>query len=381
MKILLISRGTPSSRDPQWGSFEIDQALALSLYGHDVVIISVDRRFRTYYRKHGITKYIYNGIPCYNSYIIPAVLTNIFSRKITEYVTKGQIRKLYNMVLDDYGMPDLIYAHYLPNIELGLYLKNQYGIPVVGIEHWSKIGQKNLPSYIHNQANRTYPYLDTLISVSINLQRLIKQNLGVDSIVVNNMLGDGFNFEDRKRNGRIDFISIGNLLPIKGFDVLIKAFSLVDRKKELWHLNIIGGGKEHDNLQKRIDYYDLHDNITLLGRQPKVNVINYLQKSDVFVVSSHTETFGVAALEALACGLPVISTECGGPRDFITDQLGVFCKVNDPKELAFAIDKMFDHIDDYDRKAISETIHSKFSGKTIAKQLTDIFESVVNKKK
>ena len=136
MKILLISRGTPSSRDPQWGSFEIDQALALSLYGHDVVIISVDRRFRTYYRKHGITKYIYNGIPCYNSYIIPAVLTNIFSRKITEYVTKGQIRKLYNMVLDDYGMPDLIYAHYLPNIELGLYLKNQYGIPVVGIEHW-----------------------------------------------------------------------------------------------------------------------------------------------------------------------------------------------------------------------------------------------------
>ena len=55
MYILLISRGIPSVKDPQWGCFEFDQAKALKKLGHKVVVISVDVRFRFYYRKIGIT--------------------------------------------------------------------------------------------------------------------------------------------------------------------------------------------------------------------------------------------------------------------------------------------------------------------------------------
>lgn len=99
MKILFISRGTPSSRDPQWGSFELDQAKALRNYGHDVVLLSVDRRFRRYYRKHGITMKVIDGIYCYNSFYLSAAITNIISPKLTDFIGNKQIERLFNKVI------------------------------------------------------------------------------------------------------------------------------------------------------------------------------------------------------------------------------------------------------------------------------------------
>ena len=58
MFILLISRGVPTKRDPQWGCFERDQANALRALGHKVVVVSVDTRFRLFYRKFGIKRII-----------------------------------------------------------------------------------------------------------------------------------------------------------------------------------------------------------------------------------------------------------------------------------------------------------------------------------
>ena len=72
--------------------------------------------------------------------------------------------------------------------------------------------------------------------MSTDLKRMIKQNLGIESYVVNNMLGDGFDYVDNMHKGIINFVSTGNLLPIKGFDVLIEAFSLLSRPKDSWHL-------------------------------------------------------------------------------------------------------------------------------------------------
>lgn len=123
MKILFISRGTPSSRDPQWGSFELDQAKALRNYGHDVVLLSVDRRFRRYYRKHGITMKVIDGIYCYNSFYLSAAVTNIISPKLTDFIRNKQIERLFNKVIKKFGFPDIVYGHYLPNSCLAVYLK------------------------------------------------------------------------------------------------------------------------------------------------------------------------------------------------------------------------------------------------------------------
>ena len=69
MRVLLIVRGTPSKKDPQWGCFEKDQAEALRSYGHSVVCLSVDTRFRLSARRMGESHKTINGIDYYNSFI------------------------------------------------------------------------------------------------------------------------------------------------------------------------------------------------------------------------------------------------------------------------------------------------------------------------
>ena len=76
MFIALISRGVPSKRDPQWGCFEKDQAEALVAVGHKVAVISVDSRFRLYWRKPGISHYRLNGIDYYDCFWVPGIITH-----------------------------------------------------------------------------------------------------------------------------------------------------------------------------------------------------------------------------------------------------------------------------------------------------------------
>ena len=70
MKIFIIARGYPSVKEPTWGCFEKDQAEALASLGHNVTILSVDTRFRWYWRRLGITKKIANGIKIYDFFFL-----------------------------------------------------------------------------------------------------------------------------------------------------------------------------------------------------------------------------------------------------------------------------------------------------------------------
>lgn len=383
MKLFFVARGWPSARDPQWGSFERDQAVALKKLGHHVVVLSIDARFRRYYRKIGITKTVNDEIPHYDLFA-----GSILGKTMRRVLPKLQIKtkqfffmRLLNTVIEAEGRPDIIYSHYLGNSAVALAAKEKYGIPVVGIEHWSELGYANIKDFVRIQAEKTYKNLDGLISVSNNLRVNILKNFGVDSHVVFNMIGSEFYYKPKVKNDRmVRYVTTGNLLPVKGFDTLILAFSSLHLPPGTWSLNIIGGGKEHDNLQQLIDALKLTESIHLCGKKNRAGVIEMLQSSDVYVMSSRSETFGVAATEALACGLPVVATDCGGARDFMNEFNGIIVPVDDVNALADALKKMLSEAEIFDRAKIAEDCHNRFSGEAIAMQLNDIFETVISSK-
>ncbi len=80
---------------------------------------------------------------------------------------------------------------------------------------------------------------------------------------------------------------------------------------------IIGDGPERGNIERLIRKYDVGDVVKLLGRQPRVNVREYLQASDVYFSPTVYEAFGIAALEALACGVPVVANNHGGISEIV----------------------------------------------------------------
>lgn len=112
------------------------------------------------------------------------------------------------------------------------------------------------------------------------------------------------------------FITIGRLVPLKGHKYLIEAFSRVKKEVPNSKLFIIGDGPIKDQLKMVIQKKSLENDIFLLGLRE--NPFKFLANSDIFVFSSLYEGFPTVLLEAMACGLPIISTNCKtGPYEIL----------------------------------------------------------------
>lgn len=376
MHILFISRGYPSIRRPQNGNFEVDQAEGLVRLGHTVSMISIDLGREFAHGEYGVRHVEKNGVQSYSMCLLP---TKFFAGQgLYKKFIDIKLDYLYHKVVRKSGKPDIIYAHYLWNMDRGLFLKQKYHIPLVGIEHWSEIGYDDIKSSIERNARRIYPQVDGLITVSHSLQRKIEERFGIQSDVVFNTIHDSVRMhaEQRKDDGIVRFITVGTLLPVKGYDNLITAFANCRLPRNKWELTIVGEGAEVHTLRDLIARYDIGDNIHLAGKKDKTEVVELLNRSDVFVSSSHLETFGVAALEAVCCGVPVLATDSGGPREFITESNGRIC--NDELEsLQAGIEYMYVHYTEFDKKRMAEDAVNKFSSTAIAHQLEAIFSKYV----
>lgn len=380
MNIFLISRGIPSKCDPQWGCFEKDQAEALASLGHRVIVLSVDGRFRLYKRKVGITYTKIGGIEYFNIFFIPGIFPRkLGGIKLELFIYRKLLDSLFAKVVRLRGKPDILYSHYLTNTYIASFIKKKYNLPLVAIEHWSKMMYPFSP-HLRKIISYSYKNVDKLIAVSKPLKERIYAAFKKDSIVIPNMLGrEFFKYKEKEiEEGRVvNFISIGSLLPVKSYDTLITAFSNLDLPHDKWHLTIIGDGPLKNRLLERSKGCGLESNITFEGRKTKEEIVEFLSDSDVFVLASKSETFGVVFIEALSQGLPCIATLCGGPEDIINDSNGLLVPLGDMEKLQQAITYMYFHHLKYDRKRIAEECYNKYSPKIVANKLTDVFDEVL----
>ncbi|HEY1434709.1 MAG TPA: glycosyltransferase family 4 protein [Thermoanaerobaculia bacterium] len=136
-------------------------------------------------------------------------------------------------------------------------------------------------------------------------------------------------------------VVVGSLLWVKGATYALEALRrLVDRGLRV-ELSIVGDGPARQRVLYAIDDLGLRDHVVLLGVLPPIAVRDRLQQSDVFVLPSLSEGFCNAAVEAMACGLPVVMTNCGGVREGVTDGVeGFIVPVRDPDAMAAAIERL-----------------------------------------
>lgn len=383
MNILLISRGYPSNRDVQWGCFERDQAKALQKLGHTVTVMFIDGRFRLYKRRLGITQISDDGINVYNMFYCPFVILRLLGSKFFLKVLSWQTNRLYEEIKKR-EIPDVIYAHYLTNIYSAAIIKQHYNIPVVGIEHWSMLNRKLLPSYVSIMGNIGYRIADKLIAVSDSLKCNIYNHFGVNSIVIHNMIGEEFTnrqIVDRKKivSGKLNIIALGSLFYGKGYDILISAFAKTGLSKFGCKITIVGEGGQRTKLQAQIDGLGLERSIRLVGQKNKHEIIEIMDSCNLFIHPSRGENFSVAILEGLASGLPVIATLCGGAAQCINENNGLLVEVGDIDQLEKAIKYMYEHIDEYNNMEISNECLSKYSSVAIGKQIENVLNEVINR--
>lgn len=380
MKILVLSRGVPNHHDPQEGCFELDQAKALKSLGHDVTIMAVDSRVRRYWRPLGISQRVVDGIMTFKLFLFPtSIIRHLLSFKFGLKLESLQACWLYKYLVKHAGDYDLVHAHFLTNIYYAAHIKRKYSIPVIGTEHWSELDVDTLKPHVSYLGHNAYPYIDCLISVCQSLQSRINKHFSINSYVIHNMIADYFTLEstNMESHSKFRFIAVGSLIHRKGFDILINAFAL-SYLSENAELIIIGDGPEHTNLQKHIDNLGLQQNIKLLGRKSKSEIVELLKSSHVYISSSRSENFSVAILEALSMGLPVIATICGGIKECVNEGNGLLVPIENAEELAVAMKKMYDNYTNYDRDIIRQDCLDKYSPKVIAKQIESVYSKVFN---
>lgn len=129
-----------------------------------------------------------------------------------------------------------------------------------------------------------------------------------------------------------------NFRELKRVDDVVRIFDQV-RQRRRAVLILVGDGPERSRIERLVHELDLTPFVSFLGQQ--LSFVRFLQNSDVFLLPSEIESFGLAALEALSCGVPVVASRVGGIPEVIRDGLtGILCNVGDVSAMAEATLKL-----------------------------------------
>ncbi len=275
---------------------------------------------------------------------------------------------------------------YIPLLP-GLFGAKIKGIPVIGTIHDVGSGNddqwlmfSNLASFLEKFLVKL-PY-DNIITVSNQTKNALIQNYNVKSdrikVVYNGVdleLVDSIS-EDKKYEDSIIFV--GRLAPHKHVDDLINVLKLLKKDFKDIHLRIIGTGIEKDNLIKIVDDLKLNDVIDFSGDLEYSEVIREMKKSNILVLPSTREGFGMVLAEANACKIPVVAYSSGGVVEVIEDGMNGF--LVEPRNIQELSDKISYLLEDeentlkmgeYGRKKVEKC----FNWENIVEDIIKIYEN------
>lgn len=212
--------------------------------------------------------------------------------------------------------PDIIHLQSPHAILIGIFGKVFLGSKLVLTFHGSDLLRiKNNKIYF-----RMLKLCDRIYYVSPPMKNLLLKHIDEKTLFE---VHSGVDLKSYKKADQIDkekiILSVGNLRWQKGYEYLINAFAKVNKKQPAYKLLIIGEGSERVLLENLIDRLNLKDRVFLLGYKSKEDVINYMQKSSVYALSSVTEGMPKVLLEAMACGLPIVATDVGAIKMMMGD--------------------------------------------------------------
>ena len=238
--------------------------------------------------------------------------------------------------------PDLIISFLDTTNVLTVLGTRWLGLPVIVVEQtdpaFYEIGR--IWSFLRRCV---YRFADVLVCPNIRSAAKFQRMTRVRTVTIPNPIDVPVKFavtSNGKKTGQYELIGMGRLVPEKGFDLLLQAFSLIAGKHPGWRLTILGGGPLLGELQEQALSLSLAQRVNFAG--PVADPFPRLHAADLFVFSSRFEGFGMALAEAMACGLPVVTFDCPeGPAHIVRDGIdGLLVPPEDVPALAAALDRL-----------------------------------------
>lgn len=215
------------------------------------------------------------------------------------------------------------------------------------------------------------------IAVSHSLAEAVKQ-LGVRPekvfTIPNGVNLDRFHPANGDRKNHVLFV--GNLTENKGVRYLIEAFPYVLSCIPDVRLIVIGGGPQKESFEAAARRQGIADRVIFLGSKSPQEVADWMRSSQLFVLPSLSEGFGVVLLEAMASGLPCIGTRTGGIPDIITPEIGRLVPPADSQALGEAVVEMLRDREGLERmrKRAVVYVREKYSWTAVVRQITALYQ-------
>jgi D-inositol-3-phosphate glycosyltransferase len=308
---------------------------------------------------------------------------------------------------------DLIHSHYWISGEAALHLRESWGVPVVQMFH-TLGAMKNLVARSAEEAETSQRVAierkllreaDSVVAATHidRAQMVAHYGAQVDRINIIPCGVDVHRFqpqlqEDARQGLGISphwqlLLSIGRIEPLKGMDSLIQALALLHKQHPAWrntlHGMILGGDSDKtpteqwNSEQRRLNMlcYDLGvaDAVMFAGAQPHTALPAYYASADIVVIPSHYESFGMVALEAMACGRPVVASDVGGLSLSIAHgHSGLLIPPDSPALLANTLEQLL--TDRHRRDTLGREAHQqmgRYSWQHIASRVHRLYEEVI----
>ena len=345
MHVLVVPSWYPTTEAPLDGIYFVEQARCLARNGLKVGVVYPEQQslrrlsWPALKRKHFQTEWTgEDGVPTLRRYG-----WNVWSRfpPGLRCRVRSAVR-LAERYVDRYGVPDLLHAQSgrwagAAAARIGA----RYDVPYVLTEHFSGFLRNAVFSWRWSLVQEGYDGAGALAVVSPSLRRAVAdRGLAPSSNVeIQPNLAPASFFEplssDRPSPPPFRFVTVARLKPSKNVSGLLGAFAQVTSSDSVEAtLTVVGDGPERSRLEKRARVLGLADQVRFLGHCDRGSVREALWNAHAFVLPSHHETFGVVLLEAMATGLPVLATACGGPEGLVTPETGLLVPPGDPDALA-----------------------------------------------
>jgi len=159
---------------------------------------------------------------------------------------------------------------------------------------------------------------------------------------------------------------------------LLRTFAASLKDQEV-SLRIGGTGPLLSQLMRLSDELGISDQVSFLGSLSRDDVAREMQRANCFVLSSNYETFGVVLIEALASGLPLIATRCGGPEDIVNASNGKLVDVGSVEQLASAMCYVKNNINKYSWDILRNEASSLYSARAFVKKVINFYERAIEK--
>jgi glycosyltransferase involved in cell wall biosynthesis len=278
--------------------------------------------------------------------------------------------------------PDVIHAHTLSAGVAALVLGRMLGAPVVISEHWSRFALGTLTPWERTVARIAFQRADLVCPVSERLRAAIEPYAprARFRVVPNVVDTQAFAADGEARashEGPARLLTVSLLTDKKGVDRLLDALVLLraDGAGPL-ALDVAGDGPARPALVERARALGLDGAVRFHGLQPRAEVARLMRGADLFVLPSVVETFGVALVEALASGLPVVATEVGIAPEVVDEHTGVLVRPGDPAALADGIRDALSRLDDYDAAAAASLAETRFGPDAVGRVWDEVYGSL-----